>query len=633
MALYELIPTLKNLRQGAQHLAERINQVEQNKDLKSELPDFSLRNAGTILQNLTHEIDGQINTAERPFTVAVVGEFKVGKSTFLNAFLGLHGEKALSAKDDHDTACSILIRGRNEGDPEARLVFEDGSHEDTTWERAIGFTSQVWLNANPADAKKAAGLVEVEYFIAHPFLMNLQINDLPGTGSRYLEEHTELTHRKMKQADAVLWIVSDSSEPSADGSRNLHILKECAQQVIPIVNVTEDPEADPPLPRIESDVDNICHVLNQEYADWFCSDFNEPLRISSKVILLESAKNDPDKVVFEQAGYQKLLELAERLRSTATGGSANARLHRICGAGIALGNKIIEIAHEVNSDIDDWLPLCRRLEDQAQDHLDEVDKVHMGTRFSIKTLARDRARSICQITAGKSRTFIEDTLQMSNIPDFIFSGEELKKELENRFIAEYLKLDSEPNWLDDLQVHYTNEVQDICTVAWQSLLSRNRVEISNTLNVTIPTLKMGPLQSAMTQAIRSVLARVLSVAAIAALLAVIPGGQIIDAVGVIYFAIKAMFSDPLEDKRRNAIERANIDIEAQKYGLENQLLDAGMAGNNVMKKEVLNILDLKKESAAQNLLSLRELRQYSSECSENTQTAIEAFDDLIKGSA
>ncbi len=271
MSARELIPTFEGLRGSLRRLAEQVSVVESDQDLHATQPEFTMGGVEAKLRSLAIDIDGQIRTAERAFTVAVVGEFKVGKSTLINAILGLHGDAALSAKDDPDTACSTLIRAREEGDPEARLLFTDGQHEDTTWGRAIGLTSQVWLDRHPEDKGIASRLIEVQYFVATPLLARFQINDLPGTGSRFWLEHSELTHRKMKEADAILWVVGER-EPSADGKRNLEILRECAQHVVPVVTVFEDPSTQPPLPRDDAAVDNVCRVLMREYSGYFGPD-------------------------------------------------------------------------------------------------------------------------------------------------------------------------------------------------------------------------------------------------------------------------------------------------------------------------------------------------------------------------
>lgn len=633
MALHELVPALEGLRDNAYRLAEKAEKTEN--DLKAAHPDFTLGGVGAELHRIVLELEGQVRTADRPFTVAVVGEFKVGKSTFLNAILGLRGAQALTAKDDPDTACSILIRGRDAGDPEARLHFDGGSYEDTTWAHAVGLTSQVWLNDHPEDASVAARLLEVEYFVASPLLANFQINDLPGTGSRYWATHTELTYKKMKEADAVLWVVGER-EPSADGQRDLQILRECAQHVVPIINVFEDPSADPRLPRDDNAVDNIFKVLRREYSDWFSPDIKEPLKVSSKVVLLETALPVPRSEVLEGAGIRDLEMLVERLSSTSSGGAGEARLRRVCGSGTAMGNRISEANATLIAHVDRWRSQYEGIETGALQRLDQVESIHIEMRSRVRTLARDRALKICQTVAQQGVIFVEDTLQISNIEDLgaaLKRGGRAKLEeaFKQRFINDYLRLHQQPSWLDELSKDYAEEVHHVAMAQWRQLLARQAKEGANPARLSAPKLEMGALHAELIKAVIAVIERVLGILGVAALLAFIPGGQVIDAVGIVGLLIIAAVSDPLADPRRRAAERVRLQAETQQYEVQNRLLEAGMAGNDVLEKEVRRVLGLEHEQAMQNVGILRQLRLDALACAESARTSVLAFEDALRG--
>ena len=638
MAVHELIPTFQGLRDSATRLASLASEQEKNPELRAAKSDFSLGGVDSLLRSLAAELDGQIRTAERPFTVAVVGEFKVGKSTFINALLGLHGGDALSAKDDPDTACSVLLRARQDGDPEARLMFFDGNSEETTWGRAIGLTSQVWLDEHPEDQATAARLIEVQYFVKSSLLSRFQINDLPGTGSRFWREHSALTHRKMKEADAILWVVSGEREPSADGKRNLEILRDCAHQVVPIVTVFEDPSAEPPLPRDDAAVDRVCRVLKREYADYFASDTAEPILISSKVILLETSRATPRTDVLERAGFTELTGLVGQLSASAESGAGAARTRRLCGAGISLGNRIGEAAHSLDTTTCRLLPQFEAQAARAAQRLDEIDAVRHDARGRIKSLAREAAQRICQKVGRQGGIFVEDTLQLSNIEDLgtALSRDgrtKLEDKLKKRFLNEYLQLDKSPNWVDELGVTFAGDVRDVVTPLWRQLLSRLPEAESPSGGASAPSFNLAGLHSALIQAVVSVIGRLLSVVGVAAILAWIPGGQIVDAIGIVGILLISVFHDPLSGARRRAAERVRLQADAQQYEIQNRMLEAGLAGNDVVERHVREVLGLGHDTASRNAGRIHDVIREARETGENARTSIQAFEHVLRGGA
>lgn len=637
MSVRELIPTLAGLHDSVSQLAERVSGVDRNAELRSVRSDFTLGGVEAILRSLSAEIDGQIRTSERPFTVAVVGEFKVGKSTLINALLGLRGNASLSAKDDPDTACSILVRERGQGEPEARLLFTNGEQEDTTWMRAVGLTSQVWLDEHPDDKGLACRLLEVQYFVANPLLARFQINDLPGTGSRFWREHSELTHRKMKEADAILWVVGER-EPSADGKRNLEILRECSQHVIPIVNVFEDPSAEPPLPRDDDAVDQVCRVLMREYADCFGDEVREPLLISSKVIWLETGSSSPNVDILNKAGFADLISLVEHLSDSAESGAGAARLRRVCGSGIAIGNRIGEAIATLDANLSRQLPQFEAMATRASQRRDEIESIHHDARGRIKLLASKTAQDICRRVAAQGALFVEDTLQIANLADVKTAlrrngSQHLEAKLTQRFVNDYLQLGKRPSWLDELGKSFADDVRDVVMPLWRHLLARLPEETNAETRGTAPVLELGTLHNELIKAVISVIGRVLGVTAVAAILAWIPGGQIVDAVGIVGLIILSAISDPLSGARRRAVERVRLQAEAQQYEIQNRLLDAGIDGNEVIEKKVRDVLDLGQEQAARNVADLRELKKTARETAENTCTSVAAFEHVLRGGA
>lgn len=125
--------------------------------------------------------------------------------------------------------------------------------------------------------------------------------------------------------------------------------------------------------------------------------------------------------------------------------------------------------------------------------------------------------------------------------------------------------------------------------------------------------------------------RVLGIVGVAALLAWIPGGQVIDAIGIVGLLILSAIHDPLAGARRRAGDRVRLQAEAQQYEIQNRLLDAGMAGNDVIEKEVRSVLGLEQERATRNVANLRQLRQDALECAEGARISVQAFEHVVRG--
>jgi len=141
---------------------------------------------------------------------------------------------------------------------------------------------------------------------------------------------------------------------------------------------------------------------------------------------------------------------------------------------------------------------------------------------------------------------------------------------------------------------------------------------------------MAPLYNALVNAVHSVMGRVLGIVGIAGLLACIPGAQIIDAVGIIGLIILSAIRDPLEGARRRAGDRVRLQAEAQQYEVQNRLIEAGMAGNDVIEEEVRSALGLKQELATRNVTMIHQLRQDALECAEGARNSVKAFDYVVR---
>jgi GTP-binding protein EngB required for normal cell division len=167
--------------------------------------------------------------AEDHFTLAVVGQFKRGKSSLMNAIIGRPllptGVLPLTS------AITALRFG-----PRDRLLIE---HEESTVvsEAPISELAQyVTERGNPANRRRISrAIIETP----SPFLRRgLEFVDTPGVGSA-IEANTAITQRFIPQCDAVVFITSVDSPLSKTETEFLSQIREHVRKVFFVVNKTD----------------------------------------------------------------------------------------------------------------------------------------------------------------------------------------------------------------------------------------------------------------------------------------------------------------------------------------------------------------------------------------------------------
>lgn len=199
---------MNNLETAIPFMKQLAEMLEEKKNsINFDLEDLKIR--GIDMDNAILRINEQIKTAETKYTIAFIGTFKTGKSTIINSLLNLSGSERLSSEFDPDTAkCVRIIEKPKKQDYDAEVIFEDNIYpvEQISWAEAKKYTSQVALdNESQAFRDKAEHIEEVRYYVDSPFLRLCNILDLPGTGTGGHSEHTEVTDRKIMEADCIFW--------------------------------------------------------------------------------------------------------------------------------------------------------------------------------------------------------------------------------------------------------------------------------------------------------------------------------------------------------------------------------------------------------------------------------------------
>jgi len=142
--------------------------------------------------------------ANRRFNVAVVGQFKRGKSTLINALLSREVLPADVAPVT--TAITVVEHGRSE---RAVVRFEDGREEEIAVEHVRLLVSE---EENPGN-RKGVRIVRIE--LPSPFLSSgMRLVDTPGVGSVF-ETNAEVTRSFLPRIDVAVVVLG--SDPPISG--------------------------------------------------------------------------------------------------------------------------------------------------------------------------------------------------------------------------------------------------------------------------------------------------------------------------------------------------------------------------------------------------------------------------------
>jgi len=237
----------------------------------------------TILRDLGPVMEPQEKTltslrdrlAEGRFQLAVLGQFKRGKSTLLNALLG---EDLLPSSVIPLTAIPTFIRYGQERS--IHVHFQDQRKEEIYPSENVNWMSKTLLgyvseNVNPKNEK---GVSYVEITHPSPLLSDVVLIDTPGIGSTH-RHNTEMTLNFLPQCDAALFLVS----------------------------------ADPPITEVEVDflrqvrekVSRVFFVLNK--IDYLSEPEREMALTFLKKVLDESVGIMPDGQIFPVSAKQALM--------------------------------------------------------------------------------------------------------------------------------------------------------------------------------------------------------------------------------------------------------------------------------------------------------------------------------------
>ena len=173
-----------------------------------------------------------IRMAERTFSIAIVGEFKRGKSTLINALLG----QDILPSDI--LPCSATLNRITYGvRPSVKIVFKDGQEEEIAIEQLVDYVTKLTEESE----KKAESVKEAIVYYPVPYCQNnIDIFDTPGLNDD--QNMTEVTLGVLPFVDVAIMVILAQS-PFSQFEKDLlenKLLTSDLGRVIFVVNIWDN---------------------------------------------------------------------------------------------------------------------------------------------------------------------------------------------------------------------------------------------------------------------------------------------------------------------------------------------------------------------------------------------------------
>ena len=169
-----------------------------------------------LTSDLALQVERLVELSETPFTLAVVGQMRVGKSYLMNALVG--EELAVVGVNETTATINYFKHGEGEITNRFRVHWKDKPYEDFELSEI-----KQWVG----ESKNASNTKYIEFFNSSKFFKQIYLVDTPGTGSvlkghsgqinNFLAEKLEReTLHYGGKADAILYVSSAVANMSAE---------------------------------------------------------------------------------------------------------------------------------------------------------------------------------------------------------------------------------------------------------------------------------------------------------------------------------------------------------------------------------------------------------------------------------
>jgi len=231
---------------------------------------------------------------ETPFKLGVVGQFRSGKSSMINALVG---DKV--ALVDEVEATPALTRYYWAPRPTAALVYRDGRREMMEIEELIAISSE-----RRRDHEFLSEIERFEFGYPAAMLQQVEFWDTPGLGGSEFNRRTAESF--VREVNAAVWVFDADSIGRADIAEALEGLSTRGKRIVAVVNKAEALD--------KADYERAADMVQRLYPRVV---FVEVLPFSARVVLGQAGLAKPSKLygdaLDEDGGMSGMFAALERL--------------------------------------------------------------------------------------------------------------------------------------------------------------------------------------------------------------------------------------------------------------------------------------------------------------------------------
>jgi len=351
-----------------------------------------LEEAGSFIQKFPAMVPHAVELRKlaedlrKPPFVVVMGAFKAGKSTFLNALLG----QSLLAVDvlPATAAVTVLRHGHSQ-------TFELHGHNRLPVSLPISRLRELSSEGTAEAAGMREGLSHIEVSLDRAILQMVTLVDTPGLNST-IESHTQATQAFIERADAVIWVLS-YRQPLNDDEKNR--IESLPQGLGLLVLVNHVDDRDPEEDTLIEVVDRVQNNLHRDHLS--------VVPLSARLALDGFVRRDPD--LLAAANWTQFLKAfdAEILTN-----SLPRRLSR-------LQVKLQKELDSINADLQSSLTAVERTYSEALGGTDYQAKIKDEHRVLQGTLAWLR----------QNRSATDKVAELDSVPDSIPEQKKFNRQL------------------------------------------------------------------------------------------------------------------------------------------------------------------------------------------------------------